>query len=117
RPYPLTSVTVIPCTPIAVRASRTSSSLKGLMMAMMIFMGSIPRLGPVLRWQAQALFAEASPRKQIHPAGNAKGRRIKPHARFGIGGEGPDSSGGFGRNRLLPAATRAGAAQIRVSAA
>src|SRR5262249_1631542 len=35
-------VTVIPCTPIPVRASRTSSSLKGLMMAMTIFIGSTP---------------------------------------------------------------------------
>jgi hypothetical protein len=33
RPKPLTSVTVMPCTPISDSASRTSSSLKGLMMA------------------------------------------------------------------------------------
>src|SRR5512133_2309288 len=40
RPKPLTSVTVIPCTPMADRASRTSSSLNGLMMAVMSFIGS-----------------------------------------------------------------------------
>src|SRR5688572_12547175 len=39
RPKPFTSVTVMPCTPIAERASRTSSSLKGLMMAVTSFMG------------------------------------------------------------------------------
>lgn len=38
RPKPLTSVTVIPDTPTWDNASRTSSSLKGLMMAMMSFM-------------------------------------------------------------------------------
>src|SRR3954454_13457249 len=32
---------------MAVRASRTSSSLNGLMIAITIFMGLIPRLGPV----------------------------------------------------------------------
>src|SRR4051794_16983063 len=32
----------MPCTPIEVRASRTSSSLNGLMMAMTIFMGLNP---------------------------------------------------------------------------
>src|SRR5690606_18542102 len=37
RPKPLTSETVIPATPIAPSASRTSSSLNGLMMAMMNF--------------------------------------------------------------------------------
>src|SRR4029077_1629476 len=35
--YPLTSVTVMPCTPSADSASRTSSSLKGLMIAVMSF--------------------------------------------------------------------------------
>src|SRR3970282_1056233 len=35
---PFTSETVAPCTPMAVSASRTSSSLKGLMMAMISFM-------------------------------------------------------------------------------
>src|SRR5512147_108903 len=43
RPKPLTSVTVMPCTPIAERASRTSSSLNGLMMAVTSFMIS-PRV-------------------------------------------------------------------------
>src|SRR5215510_7857316 len=38
RPNPFTSVTVMPCTPIAERASRTSSSLNGLMMAANSFM-------------------------------------------------------------------------------
>src|SRR5258706_15478659 len=37
RPKPLTSVTVMPCTPIADSASRTSSSLNGLMMAVTSF--------------------------------------------------------------------------------
>jgi hypothetical protein len=34
----LTSVAVSPCTPNSVKASRTSSSLNGLMIAMTIFM-------------------------------------------------------------------------------
>src|SRR5437773_367517 len=38
RPKPFTSVTVTPCTPMALRASRTSSSLNGLTMAVTIFM-------------------------------------------------------------------------------
>src|SRR5688500_17379654 len=37
RPNPLTSVTVMPCTPIADSASRTSSSLNGLMIALTSF--------------------------------------------------------------------------------
>jgi len=37
RPKPLTSVTVMPWTPISPIASRTSSSLKGLMIAVMSF--------------------------------------------------------------------------------
>src|SRR5688572_2042776 len=40
RPKPLTSVTVMPCTPIAESASRTSSSLNGLMTAVTSFMCS-----------------------------------------------------------------------------
>jgi hypothetical protein len=36
----LTSVTVIPCTPIAESASRTSSSLNGLMIAVDEFHGA-----------------------------------------------------------------------------
>src|SRR6476661_6628263 len=40
RPKPLTSVTVMPCTPIPERASRTSSSLNGLMMAVTSFMSA-----------------------------------------------------------------------------
>src|ERR1019366_6875157 len=43
RPKPLTSVTVTPCTPIALRASRTSSSLNGLTIAVTIFMVALPR--------------------------------------------------------------------------
>src|SRR6267142_5958781 len=43
RPKPLTSVTVIPCTPIDDSASRTSSSLNGLMIAVTSFIG-LPRL-------------------------------------------------------------------------
>jgi hypothetical protein len=38
RPNPLTSVTVMPCTPMADNASRTSSSLNGLMTALTSFM-------------------------------------------------------------------------------
>src|ERR1700712_5226996 len=38
RPKPLTSVTVMPCTPIPERASRTSSSLNALMIAVTSFM-------------------------------------------------------------------------------
>src|SRR5258708_13499395 len=37
RPNPLTSVTVMPETPISDRAARTSSSLKGLMIAVINF--------------------------------------------------------------------------------
>ena len=40
RPKPLTSVTVMPCTPMLDKASRTSSSLNGLMMAVTSFMCS-----------------------------------------------------------------------------
>src|SRR5262249_48647520 len=43
-PKPLTSVTVMPCTPIADRASRTSSSLKGLMIAVTSFMDVLPKV-------------------------------------------------------------------------
>src|SRR5688572_15033670 len=38
RPKPLTSVTVMPCTPMPDKASRTSSSLNGLMIAVTSFM-------------------------------------------------------------------------------
>src|SRR6266540_2644964 len=44
RPKPLTSVTVMPCTPMADRASRTSSSLNGLMIAVTSFMNVLPVL-------------------------------------------------------------------------
>src|SRR4029079_1734843 len=44
RPKPFTSVTVTPCTPIALRASRTSSSLNGLTIAVTIFIANPPRL-------------------------------------------------------------------------
>ena len=43
RPKPLTSETVKPCTPTAPRASLTSSSLKGLMIASIFFMGIVIR--------------------------------------------------------------------------
>src|SRR3970282_1119412 len=42
RPNPLTSETVIPWTPMSFRASFTSSSLNGLMMASIFFMSSPP---------------------------------------------------------------------------
>src|SRR5258705_2811038 len=41
-PKPLTSVTVMPCTPMAERASRTSSSLNGLMIAVTSFINELP---------------------------------------------------------------------------
>ena len=41
RPKPLTSVTVKPVTPHSASASRTSSSLKGLMTAVIIFMAGL----------------------------------------------------------------------------
>jgi hypothetical protein len=41
RPKPLTSVTVMPCTPTSASASRTSSSLNGLMIAMTIFIAHL----------------------------------------------------------------------------
>src|ERR1017187_2898611 len=43
RPKPFTSVTVIPCTPTSARASLTSSSLNGLMMASIFFMLPLAR--------------------------------------------------------------------------
>src|SRR3954469_10475903 len=46
RPNPFTSVTVMPCTPMAESASRTSSSLNGLMMAVTSFMVPSPVIGP-----------------------------------------------------------------------
>src|SRR6202167_4089255 len=42
RPNPLTSVTVIPETPISDNAARTSSSLKGLIIAVTSFMRDLP---------------------------------------------------------------------------
>src|SRR3989454_1871779 len=45
RPKPLTSVTVIPCTPMADSASRTSSSLNGLMMAVTSFIFQVSSRG------------------------------------------------------------------------
>src|SRR5512142_2334278 len=44
RPKPLTSVTVMPCTPMADKASRTSSSLNGLMIAVTIFIFTLLEL-------------------------------------------------------------------------
>src|ERR1700694_2003 len=64
RPKPLTSVTVSPCTPMPVSASRTSSSLNGLMMAMTSFM-EIPRLGPFTQLQTGRRWAW--PRKVLPP--------------------------------------------------
>src|SRR6185436_16893201 len=42
RPKPLTSVTVMPETPMSDSAARTSSSLNGLMMAVTSFMSELP---------------------------------------------------------------------------
>src|SRR5262245_25852482 len=50
RPKPLTSVTVMPCTPIALSASRTSSSLNGLTIAVTIFMSLLLR-----KWVSEGL--------------------------------------------------------------
>src|SRR5690606_26421367 len=55
RPKPLTSVTVIPCTPIAESASRTSSSLNGLMMALTIFICAPPSERPADRQHERAV--------------------------------------------------------------
>src|SRR5713101_7914135 len=56
RPKPFTSVTVIPCTPIADSASRTSSSLNGLMIAVTSFMCKVPCLG--CRYPRRSEFVE-----------------------------------------------------------
>src|ERR1700733_6735182 len=42
RPKPLTSVTVMPDTPISDKAARTSSSLKGLIIAVISFIRELP---------------------------------------------------------------------------
>src|SRR5574337_831452 len=55
RPKPLTSVTVIPCTPMAESVSRTSSSLKGLMIAVINFMTLSFRAGALGGCPAPAL--------------------------------------------------------------
>src|SRR5713226_8858459 len=49
-PKPLTSVTVMPCTPMADRASRTSSSLNGLMIAVTSFMELLPPSKVKVEW-------------------------------------------------------------------
>src|SRR5258708_33936754 len=46
RPKPLTSVTVMPETPISESAARTSSSLKGLIMAVINFIWTPVNIGP-----------------------------------------------------------------------
>jgi diguanylate cyclase (GGDEF)-like protein len=54
RPKPLTSVAVMPATPASASASRTSSSLNGLMIAMTIFIARPPSAsfpGPAAAWR------------------------------------------------------------------
>src|SRR5688572_17130239 len=58
RPKPFTSVTVMPCTPIADSASRTSSSLNGLMMAVTSFMVSPQLRGGVCTAAARSESSE-----------------------------------------------------------
>jgi hypothetical protein len=58
RPKPFTSVTVIPCTPIDESASRTSSSLNGLMMAVTSFMFSPEQPGAAWRARRFSLLSE-----------------------------------------------------------
>jgi hypothetical protein len=49
RPKPLTSVTVSPVTPTSDNASRTSSSLNGLMMASIFFISCFPLISVFVR--------------------------------------------------------------------
>src|SRR3954462_12858274 len=83
RPKPLTSVTVMPCTPIADSASRTSSSLKGLMIAVTSFMrvseGEAP---PVLPRLASERFAH----RQHDRAAARIARRLVDAVREAVGG-------------------------------
>src|SRR5512145_1849928 len=85
RPKPLTSVTVMPCTPTADSASRTSSSLNGLMMAVTSFMegpcvrsegfghrhddAGLARAFGQIRFEEQVLLAGADDREAADPAG------------------------------------------------
>src|SRR5690606_34811659 len=61
RPKPLTYVSVMPCTPTSASASRTSSTLKGLMKAVISFM--VPSHAVRLRWSKDTPVA-----KQMHPS-------------------------------------------------
>src|SRR5512143_3915006 len=95
RPKPLTSVTVMPCTPTADSASRTSSSLNGLMIAVISFMGTVPvrserfrdgdddagLAGTVdeVRLGEQVLFGSADDGSACDPAG---GRDVVSDAEF-----------------------------------
>src|ERR1051326_7789477 len=81
RPNPLTSVTVMPSTPISPRASFTSSSLNGLMIASTFFIG--------LGWW-------------FHSAADSRFRRHggPPHADDGAGGRG--GSGNQPPSRATP---------------
>src|SRR3972149_10825736 len=49
RPKPFTSVTVFPLIPILLRASFTSSSLNGFMMASIFFISYLPHLALILK--------------------------------------------------------------------
>src|SRR5690606_40980942 len=65
RPKPLTSVTVMPCTPIADRPSRTSSSLNGLMIAVISFM-RVSRSEGLADRQHDGALAEVAVRSEEH---------------------------------------------------
>src|SRR4051812_17217360 len=94
RPKPFTSVTVTPCTPMALRASRTSSSLNGLTMAVTIFMVISRLLGEgsegLLDSEDQAAASQVL----------ARGRRVGEHCGrivLGVGaddGAAPGEAGG-----------------------
>src|SRR6267378_2386136 len=70
-PKPLTSVTVMPCTPMADRASRTSSSLNGLMIAVTSFMNVLPEL--VMDFEALELVEALQCEAHLALAGHAGG--------------------------------------------
>src|ERR1700693_2723781 len=62
-----------------VRASRTSSSLKGLIMAMTIFMDSIPACARFLHSRSAGGFTEPDPKSVLR--GHSRDSRIKRRAR------------------------------------
>src|SRR6516225_12242465 len=83
RPKPFTSVTVMPLMPTSWRASFTSSSLNGLMIASIFFMG--PCLGLILPVLEQAACQAAAAPEQSkpqdadarHKPGHLSGHRVR----------------------------------------